>query len=93
MFDWDDENTAHIARHDVTPDEAEQVLRNDPVDGGTQDHEGEQRFVEVGVTDAMRILVVITTMRGELTRVVTAYPAAPAFRMFYASEKGLKRER
>jgi uncharacterized DUF497 family protein len=65
LFDWDDENRSHIARHDVTPEEAEQVLLNDPIDGGTQDHEGEERFVEVGMTDAMRILVVITTQRGE----------------------------
>lgn len=92
MFEWDDENRAHIARHDVTPEEAEQVLLNDPIDGGTQDHEGEERFVEVGSTEALRILVVITTQRGELTRVVTAYPASPAFRQYYASEKGMKYE-
>jgi uncharacterized protein len=92
LFDWDDENRSHIARHDVTPEEAEQVLLNDPIDGGTQDHEGEERFVEVGMTDAMRILVVITTQRGELTRVVKAYPASPAFRQYYASEKGIRNE-
>ena len=90
MFEWDQENRAHIARHDVTADEAEQVLINDPVDGGVQDHEGEERRVEVGITDALRVLVVITTVRGERTRVVTAYPASPAFRQFYTSEKGIK---
>ena len=30
-FDWDHHNIAHIARHGVTPEEAEQVLANDPV--------------------------------------------------------------
>jgi uncharacterized protein len=90
VFEWDEENRSHIARHGVTPEEAEQALLNDPIDGGTQDHEGEERFVEVGATDAARILVVITTQRGELTRVVTAYPASPGFRQFYAIEKGLK---
>ena len=93
MFDWDEENVRHIAAHDITPEEAEQVLLNDPVYGGTQDHESEERFVEVGVTDRMRMLVVITTMRGELTRVVTAYPAPLAFRRFYAEEKGANYER
>ena len=92
MFDWDDDNIQHIAEHGVTQEEAEQVLLNDPVYGGTQEHESEERFVEVGVTDAMRMLVVITTMRGELTRVVTAYPASPAFRKFYSMEKGVKYE-
>lgn len=36
MFDWDQDNIAHIARHDITPQEAEQVLRNYPADGGSQ---------------------------------------------------------
>ncbi len=90
MFEWDEENRSHIVRHGVTPEEAEQVLLNDPIDGGTQDHEGEERFVEIGTTDKARILVVITTQRGELTRVVTAYPASPAFRQFYATEKRIK---
>jgi len=72
----------------VTPEEAEQVLLNDPADGGVQDHEGEERYVEVGVTDSMLVLVVITTQRGESTRVVTAYAESPALRDFYIREKG-----
>ena len=47
MFDWDEDNIAHIASHGVTPEEAEQVLRNDPADGGTQNVDGEDRFVDV----------------------------------------------
>ena len=31
-FDWDDANMSHIAEHGVTPEEAVQVLENDPVD-------------------------------------------------------------
>jgi uncharacterized DUF497 family protein len=26
MFDWDDANVDHLARHDVTPEEAEEAL-------------------------------------------------------------------
>ncbi|CAN5414919.1 BrnT family toxin [soil metagenome] len=89
-FDWDDANTEHVARHDVTPSEAEQVLKNDPADGGVQDHDGEERRVEVGMTDALRFLVVITTSRDDTIRVVTAYPASPAARQFYTLEKGIK---
>jgi hypothetical protein len=33
MFDWDEFNAGHIARHGITPQEVEQVLRNDPADG------------------------------------------------------------
>ena len=31
-FDWDDTNMAHIARHNVVPAEAEQVILNQPID-------------------------------------------------------------
>jgi uncharacterized protein len=93
MFDWDEENISHIAAHDVTPGEAEQVLINDPADGGIQDHEGEERCVEIGVTNSLRVLVVITTLRGASIRVVTAYPAPPALRDFYVREKGRQYER
>jgi hypothetical protein len=30
-FDWDDANTAHIARRDITPEEAEQAVLIDPL--------------------------------------------------------------
>ncbi len=32
MFDWDEANLEHIARHGVSREEAEQVILNDPVD-------------------------------------------------------------
>jgi hypothetical protein len=64
MFDWDEFNIGHIARHGITPQEVEQVLRNDPADGGSQNVHGEERTVDVGATDAMRVLAVITTVQG-----------------------------
>jgi hypothetical protein len=33
-FDWDEANIGHVARHSVLPEEAEQVILNDPVDLG-----------------------------------------------------------
>lgn len=33
-FEWDDANIAHIAEHDVTPEESEQALLNDPLELG-----------------------------------------------------------
>ena len=88
IFDWDEANIRHIAAHNVTPREAEQVLLNDPADGGSHNVDGEERDVDIGITDAMRVLVVITTDRGELIRVVTAYEASAAFRDLDFRQKG-----
>ena len=41
QFDWKEANIAHIARHDVTPEEAEQVVENDPIDAGAVLRNGE----------------------------------------------------
>jgi uncharacterized DUF497 family protein len=73
-FDWDKHNINHIAEHDVTPNEAEQVLLNDPVDLEFQIEEGdEERWPYIGETNAGRILRVVVTLRGERLRVVTAF--------------------
>jgi hypothetical protein len=31
-FDWDEANMRHIARHGVTPEEAEEAVTNDPLE-------------------------------------------------------------
>ena len=83
MFDWDEENIQHIALHGVTPAEAEQVFMNDPTDGIEEDHDGEIRFNQIGVTEEGRCLVVITTWREDKLRVVTAFTAPPALKRLY----------
>ena len=62
-FDWDDANSGHIARHGVTPEEAEQVMLNIPVEIDYQVIDGEERFVAVGMTRAGRFLTIIWTDR------------------------------
>ena len=42
-FDWDDENRKHLARHDVTRAEFEQVI-NDPILFDYQNIDGEDRW-------------------------------------------------
>ena len=74
-FLWDAGNIDHIARHDVLPEEVEQVLENDPFDVSRYIRHGEERLNQVGETDAGRVLVVVSTERGEFIRVVTAHPA------------------
>jgi len=71
LFDWDDANIAHIAEHDVLPTEAEEVIANKPVDVGYQTRNGEERLMQIGETLAGRMLVVVTTPRKGLLRVVT----------------------
>jgi uncharacterized protein len=87
VFDWDEGNLDHIARHGVSREEAEQVILNDPVDVWRQVQDGEERFMQIGVTDAMKVLVVIITWRGELVRVVSAFPASPRLRHYFAAER------
>jgi hypothetical protein len=86
-FDWDDANIGHIAEHDVTPKEAEQVILNRPVDLGSELRNGGERIAQIGETDSGRVLVVITTMSGEKVRVVTAWPANKNYRRYFASMK------
>jgi uncharacterized DUF497 family protein len=56
-FEWDDANTAHIARHSVTPKEVEQAFANNPlVVLAEQRLRGEKRVRCAGLTDAGRAL-------------------------------------
>ncbi len=86
-FDWDEHNRNHVSEHGVSPEEAEQVVFNEPLDLELQLRGGEERTVQVGETDADRILVVITTQRKGKIRIVTAFPAKKKLRDFYERQK------
>jgi len=74
LFDWDNANIGHIAEHDVTPEEAEQVVLGDPLELDFERTEsGEDRWSYIGETSRGRALQVVFTMRGEQVRVVTAF--------------------
>ena len=87
MFDWDEANISHIARHNITPEEVEQVLVNDPVDLGEQSENTERKFIQVGLTQEARCLAVVTTWRRDRLRVVTAYDAPRWMQKLYVAEK------
>lgn len=93
MFHWSDANINHIAKHGVTPDEAEQVILNDPIDLKFQHRSQEERFSQIGETDQGRILVVVSTWRMGLFRVVTAFPAKKRLRAFFATQKANRHEK
>ncbi len=83
-FEWDEVNRSHIAEHKVTAEEAEQVVLGDLLDVEVQLRNGEERTIQVGETDSGRVLVVVTTFRGQRLRVVTAFPANKKLRNLYA---------
>jgi uncharacterized DUF497 family protein len=88
-FDWDEANVGHVARHNVTPEEVEQVFANDPMDLGAEVVDGEERYTGVGHTKRLRVLVLVWTMRGDATRPITAFDASERLATRYLAERGL----
>lgn len=74
LFDWNDANRRHLARHGVTPLEAEQSYRNDPLVVEEQFFPEEIRYLALGETDAGRRLAVVFTICEQRIRFITAYP-------------------
>jgi len=71
-FDWDDANLEHLRRHNVISAEAEQALSGDSLDIELQieeESDGEERLLQLGSTEAGRIVQLVTTWRGEKVRV------------------------
>lgn len=88
LFDWDHENRSHIAVHEISCAEAEQVISNEPFDLEFQTENGEERFVQLGETNAGRILIVVSTWRKTAIRVITAFNAPKAMKHLYILQKG-----
>ena len=93
MFHWEDSNIQHIAKHGISSVEAEQVILNEPIDLELQRRGEEPRFVQIGETADGRILVVVSTWRNNLVRVITAFPAKKKLRALYAAQKRKRDER
>ena len=68
---------SNLRKHGVSFADAEQALRDDmAVTLEDPDALGEQRFVTLGMDALGRVLVVIHTLRGERTRVISARKAS-----------------
>lgn len=83
---WDDWNVAHIARHQIIPDEAEIVCHSNPlVQQGKQG-----RAAVTGLTHTGRMITVILDPEPEagVYYVVTAYTTNRKYRKIYHQEKG-----
>ena len=82
---WNSWNIAHIARHDVVPDEVEEVCHGDYMTSET--YKGRIRVV--GPTLAGRMLTVILAPKGAGTySTVTAHNASAGERKRYHELKG-----
>ncbi len=73
-FDWDEANAQkNWERHRVTPEEAEEVLFNEPlvVRSDIRHSQREKRYYALGQTSLDRYLFIAFTIRGKLIRVVS----------------------
>ncbi len=73
-FDWDEANAQkNWDRHQVTPEEAEDVFFNEPlvVRGDIQHSQQEKRYYALGQTSKGRRLFVAFTIRQRLIRVIS----------------------
>jgi hypothetical protein len=74
-FDWDESNSAkNWERHQVTPEEAEDVFFHDPfvLRSDSEHSKREKRYWALGKTGTERKLFVAFTIRGRLIRVISA---------------------
>jgi uncharacterized DUF497 family protein len=88
-FDWDDANRDQLARHGVTPQEAEEVVLGDPLDIELQTAEGsggEERILHVVETRKGRILELVSTWRDGKARIVSAWDAPRQSKLDYLAE-------
>lgn len=82
---WDDWNRAHIARHQVAPEEVEDVCYGDPM----VEHGYKGRYRLVGSTHAGRMLaVVLAPEEAGVYYPVTARPASRRERRRYQEAMG-----
>ncbi len=82
---WDDGNKAHIARHDVVPDEVEEVCQGTPIIRNSYN----DRIMVIGPSSSGRMLAVVLHPKGEgVYYPVTARSADKRERKDYFDERG-----
>jgi uncharacterized protein len=81
---WDEWNVAHIARHNVTPQEVEDVCHNEPTENEGYQH----RMLLIGSTHNGRMLSLVLAPQGEgVYYPVTARDASRKERRLYQLKK------
>ncbi len=89
-FDWDGRNERHLAKHDISRSDAEDVLSGNHVLLEYQMEGNEQRWVAVGATRTGRILNIVFAVRGDAVRPITGWVADNETARLYLEEWGRK---
>lgn len=73
-FDWNEANIEHIARHNVQPQEAEEVFFDEEhvLTEDVKHSVGEKRFVIIGKTKKERMLYQVFTKRKKKIRIISS---------------------
>ena len=81
QFDWDDNKAAsNWVKHGIRFEEAKTVLMDDPnsIAFPDPDHSfDEARYIEIGLSNQGRLLVVVYVERDDLLRLISARKATP----------------
>ncbi|KAF0124954.1 MAG: hypothetical protein FD189_2004 [Elusimicrobia bacterium] len=67
-LDWDEANIAHVARHNITPDEVDEAFKEKHLIFKSRDG----RYMLLGRSAAGRYLMVAFTVKVGVARVITA---------------------
>ena len=90
LFEWDSHKAeANLRKHGVSFEEAQTVF-TDPLSITLPDpdhSEDEERFIDIGMSDNRRVLVVVYTERGQRIRLISARQATAAERKQYEEEE------
>ena len=89
QFEWDEGNVGHLARHDVSPQEAEQAILDPDAVMLEIQYGDEERVKSVGRTNAGRIIVAVFAFRGAAIRAITAYDAPVRIQRLYLESEHL----
>ena len=88
-FEWDEQNERHLANHDISRSDAEDVLSGNHVLLEYQMEDNEQRWIAVGAARTGRILVIVFAVRGEAMRPITGWVADKETAELYLEQWGL----
>lgn len=90
VFEWDEANIGHIAKHNVLPEEAEEVFfdENNVQDEDVEHSTNEKRYLIIGKTKEGRLLYQIFTVRVKKIRVISSRDINKKEVQLYEKETG-----
>lgn len=89
IFEWDEnKEKSNLRKHKISFDEAESVFADSlSVTIPDPDHSIEEsRFIDIGLSDKNRVLVIVYTEREERIRIISARKATRTERKIYEQE-------